>query len=397
MAGDLPPVPPRRRRVRRWFGVAVAVLCLAVVTGWGTARAAAPAGPPGADSFFGNLLKVYMPRQSCMYHEWPLIWLHVVSDAVIALAYYSIPVALVLFVRRRRDLAFGWMFLCFAAFIVSCGATHVLAVLAIWYPVYRLDGIVKAITAVASVGTAIALWPLLSKAMALPSPAELRSANRELEAFSYSVAHDLRAPLRSLDGFSQAVLEDYADQLDATGEDYLRRIRAASQRMGVLIDDLLSLSRLSRVEMRRQRTDLTRIAHEVAQELRDAAPGRAVRLTVADGLVAHADPGLTRAVLANLLGNAWKFTANAPGEARVEVGSETLRGERAFFVRDNGAGFDRGGADKLFGAFQRFHAAADFPGTGIGLATVQRIVHRHGGRVWADSAPGAGAAFHFTL
>ena len=273
----------------------------------------------------------------------------------------------------------------------------VLAVLAAWHPVYRLDGIVKAITAVASVGTAVMLWPLLPKALAIPSAAELRSANRELEAFSYSVAHDLRAPLRSLDGFSQAVLEDYAGQLDATGEDYLRRIRAASQGMGVLIDDLLGLSRLGRVEMRRQRTDLSRIAHEVAEELRDADPGRAVRLTVADGLFADADPGLARVVLANLLGNAWKFTVGLATEARVDVGSETVAGAAAFFVRDNGAGFDMAHADKLFGAFQRSHAAADFPGTGIGLATVQRIVHRHGGRVRADSAPGAGAAFHFTL
>ncbi len=358
-----------------------------------------PAGgsPSAPDSFFGNLLKVYMPRQSCMYHEAPLIWLHVVTDAVIALAYYSIPVALVLFVRRRRDLAFSWMFQCFALFIVSCGTTHVLAVVAIWHPVYRLDGLVKLVTAASSVMTAVLLWPLLPKALALPSPTELRSANHELEAFSYSVAHDLRAPLRSLDGFSQALLEDYAGRFDATGDDYLHRIRAASQRMGDLIESLLGLSRFSRVEMTRQQTDLTRLARAVAQECQDGAPHRAVVVTVADDLIADGDPGLLRAVLANLIGNAWKFTARVPGQARIEVGSSTVGGRRSYFVRDNGAGFDPAQAGRMFGPFQRFHSATDFPGTGIGLATVQRIVRRHGGRVWADGAVGAGATFHFTL
>ena len=225
---------------------------------------------------------------------------------------------------------------------------------------------------------------------------QLQTANNELEAFSYSVSHDLRAPLRSLDGFSQALLEDCADKLDPEGQDNLRRIRGASQRMGHLIDDLLNLSRLTRVEMNRQTVDLSKIAHEVADELRAAEPQREVSVVIAEGLVAQVDPQLLRIALTNLLSNAWKFTAKRP-DARIEFGCAGEEGTKAFFVRDNGVGFDMAYAGKLFGAFQRLHAMNDFPGTGIGLVTVQRIIHRHGGRIWADSAVDAGATFHFTL
>jgi light-regulated signal transduction histidine kinase (bacteriophytochrome) len=224
----------------------------------------------------------------------------------------------------------------------------------------------------------------------------LLTANNELEAFSYSVSHDLRAPLRSLDGFSQALMEDCADKLDAEGLDNLWRIRKASQRMGQLIDDLLNLSRLTRVEMNRQIVDLSKMAREAADELRTADPEREASFAIAEGLVAEADPHLLRIALNNLFSNAWKFTAKRP-DARIEFGCAGENGNKAFFVRDNGVGFDMAHAGKLFGAFQRLHAMHDFPGTGIGLVTVQRIIHRHGGRVWAESAMQAGATFHFTL
>jgi PAS domain S-box-containing protein len=224
----------------------------------------------------------------------------------------------------------------------------------------------------------------------------LQTANNELEAFSYSVSHDLRSPLRSLDGFSQALMEDYADKLDAEGLDSLRRIRRASQRMGHLIDDLLNLSRLTRAEMNRQRVDLSKIAQEVIEELRAGDPSREASIVIAEGLVADADPQLLRIALTNLLSNAWKFTAKRP-DARIEFGSTGEKGNTEFFVRDNGVGFDMAHAGKLFGAFQRLHAMHEFPGTGIGLVTVQRVVHRHGGRIWAESAVNAGATFHFTL
>ncbi len=225
---------------------------------------------------------------------------------------------------------------------------------------------------------------------------ELESTNKELEAFSYSVSHDLRAPLRSLDGFSQALLEDYADKLDDQGRNYLGRVRAGSQRMGQLIDDLLDLSRVSRVEIKRELVDLSKMALEIAEELRAAAPQRDAEFVVADGLVAETDSHLMRIVLTNLLDNAWKFTAKQP-HARIEFGCSGESGSREYFTRDNGAGFDETYSSKLFGAFQRLHAFSDFSGTGIGLATVKRIIQRQGGRVWAEGKVAQGATFHFTL
>jgi len=225
---------------------------------------------------------------------------------------------------------------------------------------------------------------------------ELERKNRELEAFSYSVSHDLRAPLRGIDGFSQALLEDYGAALPPPAQDYLRRVRAAAQRMGELIDDLLQLSRVGRAPLQRRRIDLSALARSVVAELRRAAPDRAVEVTIADGLVAEADPGLIRALLENLLGNAWKFTAKTDAAAIAFEAAEAA-GETAFVVRDNGVGFDMAHADRLFAPFQRLHSEAEFPGTGIGLATVRRIVDRHGGRAWAEAAPGRGAAIFWTL
>lgn len=225
---------------------------------------------------------------------------------------------------------------------------------------------------------------------------QLENTNRELEAFSYSVSHDLRSPLRSLDGFSQAILEDYADRLDEQGGDYLRRIRAASQRMGALIDDLLRLSRVSRSECERRKVDLSALAASVAGEIQMAGSGRQVEWVITPGMEVNADPNLLRIVLENLLGNAWKFTSRH-SHARIEVGAADYEDGRVYFVRDDGAGFDMAFAGQLFGAFQRAHSKTDFEGTGIGLATVQRIVHRHGGRVWAEGAVEKGATIYFTL
>jgi PAS domain S-box-containing protein len=225
---------------------------------------------------------------------------------------------------------------------------------------------------------------------------ELTTLNKELEAFSYSVSHDLRGPLRALDGFSQALLSNYSDGLDDRGRDYLQRIRRASQRMGRLIDDLLKLSRISRVKMQQSRLDLGELARKIAGELAEAHPDRDVSVEIGEGLAVEGDPQLLEIALRNLLGNAWKFTSRKP-RARIEVGADTLDDERAYFVRDDGAGFDMAYAEQLFGAFQRLHTESEFEGTGIGLATVQRIVSRHGGRVWADAAVGRGATFYFTL
>jgi signal transduction histidine kinase len=225
---------------------------------------------------------------------------------------------------------------------------------------------------------------------------QLEATNHELEAFSYSVAHDLRSPLRGIDGFSQALIEDYAEALDATGQGYLRRICAAAQRMGELIDGLLTLSRITRGEFHHDTVDLTALAETIAAELQQQHPERKSTWRIAAGLIAYGDTRLLRALLENLLGNAWKFTAPR-SHAHIEIGVLPQDGHPVYFVRDDGVGFDMTYADKLFGVFQRLHAMTEFEGTGIGLATAQRIAHRHGGRVWAEGAVDQGATVSFTL
>ena len=226
--------------------------------------------------------------------------------------------------------------------------------------------------------------------------AQLEATNKELEAFSYSVSHDLRAPLRSIEGFSQALLEDYTSKLDAQGQDYLQRVRVATQRMSQLIDDLLNLSRITRSEMRREEVDLTTLAQMIAIELHKTQPERLVEFVIMPGLVANGDARLLRIVLENLLNNAWKFTGKNP-RAYIEFGLTEHNSTYAYFVRDDGTGFDMAYADKLFGAFQRLHPVNQFEGIGLGLATVQRIIHRHSGRIWVESVPAQGATFYFTV
>jgi two-component system NtrC family sensor kinase len=225
---------------------------------------------------------------------------------------------------------------------------------------------------------------------------ELERKNRELEAFSYSVSHDLRAPLRSIDGFSAALLEEYSGTLDAKGQEYVARVRAGVQRMRQLIDDLLQLSKVGRAGLRRQRVDLSELAGTVAAELEQASPERQVQTLIMGGVVAEGDRRLLQIVLENLLGNAWKFSAGE-AQAVIEFGFAQTDGVPTYFVRDNGAGFDMAYAARLFTPFQRLHQQSRFPGTGIGLATVYRIVDRHGGRVWAESVVDQGATFFWTL
>jgi signal transduction histidine kinase len=225
---------------------------------------------------------------------------------------------------------------------------------------------------------------------------ELEASNKELEAFSYSVSHDLRAPLRTIDGFSLALQEDFSDGLDDQGRDYISRVRNGVQRMGTLIDALLQLSRVTRSELQRERIDLTQLATVVFNEIHALDPGRTVTWDAEPGVLAEVDPRLTRIALENLIGNAWKFTGRTP-KATISFGSSLRDGQTVYFIRDNGAGFDMQYVDRLFTAFQRLHGDRDFKGSGIGLATVSRIIHRHHGSIWAEGSPEQGATFFFTL
>ena len=234
------------------------------------------------------------------------------------------------------------------------------------------------------------------EAQVLQRTAQLEAANKELEAFVYSASHDLRAPLRAIDGFSQMIVEDASDRLDASDLEHLQRVRAATRRMALLIDHLIALSRTARQDLLRAPTDLSALAESVLADLREAEPERRVRAVVEPGLAVDADAALLHVILTNLLNNAWKFTSHHD-TARIEVGACEAQNERVFFVKDDGAGFDPEQASHLFGAFQRYHPQDEFEGDGIGLATVQRLVAKHGGRIWADAEVGTGASFFFTL
>ena len=364
----------------------------------------------------------FMPHGHCYLWEPVLLWLHVVSDALITLAYFSIPITLLFFVKKRKDLQFHWMFVCFAVFILACGASHLVEIWTVWIPDYWLSGVIKAITALASIPTAYLLVRLVPFALALPSPAamaatndqlrqeiaerkrmeavlsekniELATLNEELGAFSYSVSHDLRAPLRSMDGFSLVLLEDHADSLPPDGQDALRRIRLASQRMGRLIDDMLRLSQVKRTDIQIERVDLSAMCAGIAATIQQANPARPAQWNITQGMQIDADRPLIQIVLQNLLENAWKFTGKT-ADTRISIGSREIDGRPVFFVADNGAGFDMAHATNLFGTFERLHSAAEFQGTGIGLALARRIINRHEGRIWCEAAVGQGATFFF--
>jgi len=226
--------------------------------------------------------------------------------------------------------------------------------------------------------------------------AELEAANKELESFSYSVSHDLRAPLRGIDGFSLILQENYSDKLDEKGQSYLQRVRAATQRMGDLIDDLLKLSRATRSEMNPTTVDLSELATTITDELQESTPDRKAVFSIEPHMIVNADETLMRVMLENLIGNAWKFAGKRP-ETRIEIGKKIIAGDTVYYIKDNGTGFDMKYADKLFGAFQRLHTVNEFEGTGVGLANVQRIIRRHGGKVWAEAKLDEGATFYFTL
>jgi len=344
----------------------------------------------------------FLPHGHCYLWSPGVMWMNVVGDLLIAMAYFTIPFALLYIARRRRDLSFDWLVVCFGVFVVACGLTYVMDVWNVWHAHYWLQGIVKLLTAAASVPTAILLWRFLPGILMLPSQRQLRDANeslaranRELEAFTASVSHDLRSPLTTIAG--QAGLLELS-MPDATDEQKRRlsRIQGSVKQMSELIEALLVLSRISRQTLHREIVDVTALAESIVQDMRQKEPARNVEVVIQPNMAVHGDRRLVGDLFQNLIGNAWKFTSKT-AQARIEIGQSSGGSLATLYIRDNGAGFDMTYASRLFAPFQRLHRASEYEGTGVGLATVHRIITRHGGRIWVDAAVNQGATFFFTL
>lgn len=345
----------------------------------------------------------FMPHGHCYLWSPPVVWLNVLPDTLIAMAYFSIPFMLLRLARRRRDLPFNGLFWCFGVFIVACGITHLMEVWNVWHAQYWLAGIFKAITAAASVPTAILLWRALPRILTLPSHKQLREANeslsranREQEAFTASVSHDLRSPLTTIAGQAGLLELSLKGEMTDDQKRRLQRIECSVKQMSDLIDALLALSRISRHTLHREIVDVSTLAEQVIADLRQKEPGRIVAVYIQPEMTVHGDRRLIVDLLINLLANAWKFTSKTE-HAQIEMGQKNSGSMATLYVRDNGAGFDMAYEQKLFKPFQRLHGRDEFDGTGIGLATVARIIERHGGKIWAESTPQQGAIFYFTL
>jgi signal transduction histidine kinase len=359
--------------------------------------------PQSIANLFGT---VGMPHSHCYLDDPRMIWLHVVSDLLIGLAYVSISTTLAYLVyRARRNIPFHWMLLAFGLFIVSCGFTHFMEVWTVWSPVYWLAGYVKVITAVASVVTAVALFPLVPKIFELvlmeriaeERRVKLAAANRELEAFASTISHDLRAPLRTMQGMARALKEEQEQRMPEESKFYVERIIHASERMDTLIHDLLAYSRMNLAEFELRRIDLSAVMEDVGALVAGTVKERNAKVEYAGTFPAvRANESLLVQVLSNLLINAMKFTAEGV-TPEVKVTGE-VRGDRArVSVRDNGIGIAPEYHERIFRMFERLHTATEYPGTGVGLAIVQRAVARMGGTMGLESTPGKGSTFWFEL
>lgn len=375
-----------------------------------------------------------VPHGYCLAWKPEIVWLHVVSDALITLAYYSIPLTLGYFVRRRRDLPFSWIFLFFAVFIFACGTTHLMAIWTIWEGAYRLEGVVKALTAVVSIATAVLLAPLTPKALALRSPkelehlnlalgrevgerkraerelvtalasleqrveqrtAELAARNAELERFAYVASHDLQEPLRVVSGYVHLLAKRYEKQLDAEAVEFIGFAVSAVNRMQELIDDLLTCSRVGRGPAEPEFVDAEECVDRSLQNLRrtiEEAEAEIVRGPLPR--VAGTLSELTQ-LFQNLIGNAIKYRGE--GRPLIEIAARPEDRYWVFSVRDNGIGIEPRYSERIFGLFQRLHRSEDYQGTGVGLALCKKIVEQHGGRIWVESEPNMGSTFLFTL
>lgn len=347
----------------------------------------------------------FMPHGHCYLWKSGLVGLHVGSDLAIGLSYVVISGVLLYVVHRMgRRVPFHWMFLAFGAFIVTCGATHLMEIWNLWHADYWAGGLLKLVCAGASVTTAGVLPFQIPRILALADAhhlaeqrrRELESANEELRSFSYTAAHDLRAPVRKIQSFVDLIMADPGNTMSAESRDYLGRVEANARGMAELIAALLDMSRVQTATLDPQEVDVAALAREIFADLRAEEPKRAVELVAPERLLLRGDPTLLRQAMANLLGNAFKFTrGREPG--RIEVGERRRDGVREVFVRDNGVGFPPELAPTVFEPFRRLHSPREFAGHGIGLATVQRIALRHGGRVHAEANEGAGATVAFSV
>ena len=348
----------------------------------------------------------FMPHSMCYMNDPRMVWLHVASDMFIGLAYVCISSTLAYLVwRANRDIPFHWMFLAFGLFIVSCGFTHFMEVITVWHPVYWLAGYVKVITAVASVTTAVALFPLVPKIFATIDAVEISEerrvkvaeANRELERFASSISHDLRAPLRTMQGMAVALKVDYANRLDATAQNYTDKIISAAERMDELIQDLLAYSRMNLDQFELERVDVKALIEEVTAMIAANIQERNATVTLEGTFgAAKASPALLNQVISNLLVNAIKFTG--PGvKPQVTVRGEVNPASVRIYVKDNGIGIAPEHQQQIFKMFERLHTVAEYPGTGVGLAIVQRAMARMGGSLGLESEPGRGSCFWIDL
>ena len=379
----------------------------------------------------------FLPHGYCLQWTPGLLWAYVVSDSLIAVAYYSIPIALWYFVRRRTDLPFNWIFVMFGVFILACGTTHIVGVLNIWQPVYWLDASLKMFTAAVSIATAIMLWPLIPKALRLPHPselialnlslesevverrqaqavaqhlaesleqkvAELRRSNEalersniELQRFAYIASHDLQTPMRSISSFAGLLQSSYVDQLDARAHDWLGRVIGAVKQLQTLVRDLLNYSRLDSKERRFERIAMGTVFDDAVSLLGETVREAGAEVSRDELPVVMGDRTQLVQLMANLIGNGLKY--HGPEAPRVHVSTERRGDDWCIAVRDNGIGIAAEHQERIFDMFKRLHELGEYPGTGIGLAICRRVVHRHGGTIWVESEEGRGSVFYFTI
>lgn len=362
--------------------------------------------------FFRNLFDSsdWPPRWYC--GRWTDFhgWLYIISDLLIWSAYFSIPLIIIKYITKKQNTAFVKLYFLFAAFILACGSTHLIDAIAFWVPAYRLSALVRFITGVLSWITVFSLIRLLPIAFSLKTQKELQDevdrrekmgnelekSNAELQAFSYSVSHDLRAPLRGIIGFTTILEEDYVSKLDDEAKRITSIIKSNTLKMARLIDDLLAFSKLEKQDIVKTSVDTNTLVKNVKQDLMNSYKGFTIDWVIKEMPSINADINAITQVWINLISNAIKYSRNSR-QPRIEIGHKIQQGESVFYVKDNGVGFDPEYKDKLFKVFQRLHSAEEFEGTGVGLAIVEKIVLKHGGRIWAEAEKNKGATFYFTL